>query len=193
MRKNPKNLRLLSHLIDASVSDEREKYICEALDIVRLDSELFYSKVIYMQAISYYQTVDRKHALDLCEEYYNVFIDANSNIVSVAIEFLRANILGTLDMYEDACSAFQRYFKFYEKYKNGELNEFEMCTHPIAGLTKSDFETCTYNLIMIYKKLSKYSDAFDILDQLDFSTIEGSKFTDVYISDKITVYRKQGI
>ena len=176
---NSKDLRLLCHLIDGTgfraEENEKEKYISEALELAGKDTCNSYAKVVYMQAIWYYKEVDPAYALELCDEYENTFKDVYNYIVTVAVMLYKAKTLSALTKYEESAEAFKSYFKLYNDYKNKKLNADDLAFHPVEGITLQEYVKYTCLAAIVFSKMKRFTDAFELLDQFDIIELEGAE------------------
>ena len=177
---NSKDLRLLCHLIDGtgfrSEEYEKEKYISDALKLAKNNPNDSYSKVVYMQAISYYKETNPQYALELCEEYRCVYNQIDNYIVTVAVMLYKAKTLSALTRYEESIEAFDSYFNLYDDYKNKKLNTDDLSFHPVDGISIHEYVKYSCLAAIVYGKIKKYDKAFILLDKFNLDELEGSDF-----------------
>ena len=175
---NKKDLRILSHLIDGTYfeTEEKERYINSALELVREKRNDFYANVIYMQIISHYQNTDPNLSLKLCEEYLNTLDNNEKYVATVAIMLIKGKILSALARYEDAYKSLMKYIELYNEYKKGELILSDESAHPIEGLSRHEFVKYNCLTALCLKKLKRYSEASAILKKLDLNELDEEEF-----------------
>jgi len=180
-RKNPKDLRMLCHLIDGTSyeNDEKEKYISEALILAKEERRHLYSNVIYMQAVQNLQNTKPEYCLELCQEYYNTSDDAEKCVATVAIAMTEAKILSALARYKESYNAFCHYFNLYEKYRKDELILTDASAHPIDGLTESEYIRYNCMAALDLKRIKEYEKAFSLLDKFNITELDGEDFRNV--------------
>lgn len=165
-KKNPKDIRMLSHLIDGTsyIPEEREKYVKEALELIEHDRFSHYSNVLYMQAVSFYASFDHDKALEVCKKYFEA-PDRDKYIVSLAIYELKARIYYGKSEYENAIEEFDNYFRLYQRYENDEINTEDITAHPVTGLTSTEFCKNTVLAAMCCRETKNYKRAFEFLNK----------------------------
>ena len=180
-KNNPNDLRMLSHLLDGcnAYPLEMEKYIDEALKIIKTNRGHFYANVVYMQAITYYKKLKPEYALQLCDEYYYNFEKADNCVATVAISALKLNLLSSLGRYEEACNELKNYIRLYNDYKNDKLVLTDMSAHPIYGLTEHEYYKFLYTGALCFQKLRKYDEAFELIKDLSFEKLDGEQFREL--------------
>ena len=177
-KKNPRDLRMLSHLIDGCSfeKEECEKYIAEALEIIDNDRRNLYSNVVYMQAISHYQNSRPEYALELCNKYCKTLDDHQKYVATVAVILIKSKILSALARYEESYASFKLYMELYEKFINDELDITDSSAHPIFGTTKSEYVRNVFFAALTLKNLKRYDEAFALLNQFDLDDIQDENF-----------------
>ncbi len=173
-----KDLRLLSHIIDGAFfnENEREKYVSEALTIARENRKHFYSNVVFMQAIAFYQETKPEYSISICDEYYTSSDDPDKYLATVAVMYLKCKILSALSKYEESYEAFKKYESLYNDYKEDKLIITDSSAHPIQGLSYSEYIRCNCVAAMDLKMIKRYNEAFSLLDKFDLDNLEGENF-----------------
>lgn len=175
--KNPKDLRVLAHLCDACVGDEKygkyeilEKYLLEYYDAAMKDIYTSYAPGVYPKLIQFYM---KNEVYDKAIKYIDEFL-ANEDlckIVTVVTMYWFASQLYAFESdytdYEKAYENFKKYFEYYEKFQNDELETviLRSCTH--RGLTDGDYEEQFLSAANCANKLKKYDEALEYLDKVD--------------------------
>lgn len=177
-KKNPQDVRMLSHLIDGTAyeTDEKEKYIAEALGLLEQNRNYLYGNVIFMQAISYYKDIRPEYALTLCDKYYQKADNVEKCVATVAIVLLKAKILSSLARYEEAYEEFKKYIFLYNEYKNDKLILTDISAHPIEGITESEYTRNVFMAALCLKNLKRFDEAFDLLAGFDVEKIKNENF-----------------
>lgn len=177
-KKNPKDLRMLSHLIDgcAFEKEECDQYIAEAFKLIKMCRTHLYSNVIYMQAVSHFQNTRPEYALELCDEFFASYSDAEKCITSVSIALFKAKILTALARYSEAYNWYEKYFELYDLMKNDKLDITDSSAHPIIGTTENEYMRMIYFCALTLKNLKKYDEGFALLNQFDISEIKDENF-----------------
>jgi len=177
-KKNPKDLRILSHIIDGTVFEvlEQEKYISEALEILKTNRKDLYSNVLYMQAISHYEKSRPEYALELCEEYYKGVDDNDKKIATMGVVLSQARIYAALARYEEASEYYKKYMCLYEEYKKGNLDMTDLSAHPVEGMNESEYTHNVFACALCYKNLRRYNEAFALLELFDPEELKGYDF-----------------
>ena len=180
---DPEDLRILAHLIDGSglpnEDKEKETFISEALRIVRKDFNHLYSRIIYVQAISYYKNTNPTYALKLCSEYYEVFKSSEKYIATIAIKIYEAQIYYVYLEYDKAFKSLTEYFCLYDDYKNNKLNIIDMSVRPIEGINEQEYIRYKCMASIILGKMKKYNVALNVLSEFSVSEYDGENFKNI--------------
>ncbi len=173
-KKNPEDIRMLSHLIDGTVyeTEEREKYIAEALNLLETNRNYLYGNVVFMQAISHYKEIRPEYALTLCDKYYENANNIEKCVATVSIALLKAKILSGLARYEEAYDEFEKYMFLYNEYKNDRLILTDISAHPIEGITESEYARNVFMAALCLKNLKRFDEAFDLLSKFEVDQIK---------------------
>lgn len=177
-KKNPDDIRILSHLLDgcAFESLEEEKYIEEALELLKKNRRHLYGNVVYMQAINYYKKISPEYSLELCSDYYKDAGDCSRYVATIAVILHKANILSALARYEEAYKEYINYMKLYRDYKDDKLDITDISAHPVYGLTDYDYDKSIYSAVLCLQKLRRYEEAYSMLEKLDVKELKGEEF-----------------
>ena len=177
-KKNPKDIRMLSHLIDGTPYEleEREKYIAEALSLLEENRNFLYGNVIFMQAISIYKDIRPEYALTLCQKYYENAENVEKCVATVAIVLLKAKILSGLARYEEAYDEFKKYMFLYDEYKNNKLILTDISAHPVEGITESEYMRNVIMAALCLKKLKRFDEVFSLLSAFEIDEIKNENF-----------------
>lgn len=177
-KKNPDDLRLISHMIDGVVlePEELEELIHSGLEIARNNRRNFYANTVYVQTINYYKLLNPEYALELCSEYYSSLDEADKYVATISILSLKAHILSSLGRLEDAYETIVEYIKLYEDYKNGKLDISDMSARRIYGITEKEYCSHIYLATLCLKKLKRYDDALELLKCLSFDELDGEQY-----------------
>ncbi|MBE6841643.1 MAG: glycosyltransferase [Ruminococcus sp.] len=177
-KKNPTDLRMLSHLIDGGFfnPDETEKYIQESLELVRKDRFHMYSNVLYMQAIMFYENSKPEYALELCKEYHQTLPDSDRYVATLSVVLSEAKILSAFSRYEEAYEALKRYIRLYKDYIDEKMNTDDSSAHPILGMAPHEYMRFVYMSVLCLVKLKRFDEAFTALDGIDITELENEEF-----------------
>lgn len=180
-KNNPTDLRMLSHLIDGTSYEieEKEKYICEAIEIAKKERNHLYANVVYMQVVSHFQNRRPEYALELCDEYCETMKDHEKYVATVAIMLFKAKILSALARYEQSYEAFCKYFDLYKLYKEDKLDITDAAAHPIDGVTEQEYIRYRCMAALDLKRIKKYEKAFELIDEFDVNELNGEDFKNV--------------
>ncbi len=172
----PDDLRMISLLLDGcrSYPEESEKYISDFLRLVQTQRNHMFSNVLFYQAISYYKDVNSEYALQLCDEYFKDYPNADMKVGTIAVRLLKASILHELTRFEEAVNEYKKYFSLYKDYKDEKLDLSDCAAHSILGLNESEYITSMYRFIECMIKLRKYKEAYDSVFEIDVSIIQDS-------------------
>ncbi len=176
--KHPEDIRLLSHLIDATTffPDEKKKYIAKAINIVKKHRDELYGNIIFMQAIVYYKKENSAYALSLCNEYYKGNKEKQKSVTDVSIAFLKAQILTDLENYEASYNEYSSYFNLYGEYLKDKLDITDMSAHAVYGITETEFNKSIFSAALCLSELKRYNDAYELLSGVDIKKIEEELF-----------------
>ncbi|MGN1482116.1 glycosyltransferase family 2 protein [Porcipelethomonas sp.] len=171
--KNPTETRILSHLCDAVDGDEsykfeeKERYFLEYLDAARKDLTDPYSFGAFIKSMAFYIRNDKfKKAVELSDEYCQIEHGSRS-ITALTVYYLRTMAFINLDDNENALDSIEKYFEYYDKYKNGKLEmvELRFCTH--RGLTELDYDEQLMNAARCSNNLERFDDSLNYLEKID--------------------------
>lgn len=178
-KKNPNDLRMISHLIDGCTTDheEAEEYIKKGIELVRKDRRHMYANVFYMQTVDYYKEKRPEYALELSNEYYKELGEEGEKYVAaIAIHALRVSILSSLGRYEEAYENVKKYIALYDDYKEDRLVITDMSAHPVLGLSEQEYYKYVYTGALCLQKLKRYDEAIDFIKDFDFDELEGENY-----------------
>jgi len=177
-KKNPKDLRMLSHLIDGGFfePDEMEKYITEALILLKENRKHMYGNVLYMQAIMFYENLKPEYALELCKEYHRTLPNSERYIATLSIVLSEAKILSAFSRYEEAYEVLKRYIRLYKDYTENKMDITDSSAHPILGANEKEYIKSIYMSVLCLVKLKRFDEAFNILDNIDIIKLEDEEF-----------------
>ncbi len=173
---NPTNLRVLYHVCDSIYDDnffkttaEKERYLNEYLTEARKHITEPYSYSAFLKYAVYYIIYDKNSsAVELLEEFVAIkAVEKSIVIITAYYLLLHANL--SLNNFEGATKAIEKYFEFYNKYKKNELELVEMRFGTLQGLTEYDYEEQLMNAANCLNNLERYDESLEYIGKIDIS------------------------
>lgn len=176
-KKNPNDLRLLSHLISGTTDiDECEEYITKALELVSVDRENLYSNAVFLQAISHYKGSRPEYALKLCDDYYKGTTGRDKYVATLSVKKFKAEIYQILGRNNESYNEYNEYINLYKKYKEKKLNNIDLTTSTLCCVSQNDYNCVFLNSVICLNNLKKYDDALNKLEEFRFIESEIDDF-----------------
>ncbi|GHU51949.1 glycosyl transferase [Clostridia bacterium] len=192
LEATPNDVRLLTHLADVSDPDEREKYLLKALDILHKEdyAKLDLKKDIYTQN----QMYRCKVYISLC-----VHFSGDNNDFETSYKYAKEyftineykNTCGAIDMYvllgeacshtkrwEESFTAYENYFKVYEKLQKGTLNNFDKPIMSFFNDTPLMYLNNKSHYITALGQGGQYDKSHEQLESIDINLIALSSYND---------------
>ncbi|MDD6827441.1 MAG: glycosyltransferase family 2 protein [Oscillospiraceae bacterium] len=176
--KDPTNLRTLSLLLTECFDDidKMEKFIPEALKLLKTNRGHYCGNVIFMQAIAYFRNYNPDYALKLCDEYYIGNNDYEDCVTTVSIVSLKALILSDIGRFGEAYEEFLKYLEFFKKYQNNQLKIDDLFNRPLIGLSDREYYKNYYTAVMCLIRIFRYNEAEEMLSQIQINEISGNEY-----------------
>ncbi len=174
---DPTDLRVLAHLCDAITGaeefedfDKANRYYVEYYEAAKKALSTAYGLAVYPKALPFYIQYEKyEEAIRLIDEYLDM--QEMSNVVTILTVFWYASKLYMMETdyenHEKAYYYFNKYFEYYEKYLNNELETaiLRSCAH--RGLTDGDYEEQLLSAANCANKLKKYDESLEYLSDID--------------------------
>ena len=174
-KKNPRDLRILAHLCDAThyekyfhTFEEKERYYLEYLEEARKTPNTGYSPVAYNKAAKFYDMSEKyEKAIDVSDEYLKLETSKNS-AMTLSIYFYKLIAYINTNKHEEVLETVEKYFEYYDRFKNNDLELAEMRYEALDGLTEYCHDYATINAARSASKLDEYDRALEILNGMNF-------------------------
>jgi len=201
----PNNVRLVTQLYDSCNGlKEQEKYVKLLLEL--LDMNLPENKntinECLIRAIKFYTFNNKPNqALNVIDKFFSY--EKNDKKVSVLDVYVcKASVHNSLQEYDKACDAFEKYFEAYEKYKSGELIMSDASAFVITSINDETHNKAKFDYISVLTKNQDYKKAREVLEEFDIEKLElgdyknwAEKYYVVFEQDKdykqaVKIYKK---
>lgn len=179
----PENrLRILSLLIDSATyyPEELEKYVKEALELIRHNKYNLYSRALYAKVIRYYRNVNLIHAINICDEYFSSYPEAFKYVATIDILIKKAEILGAIGEYEKSYETYLLYFDLYQNYLKEKIDISDLTALNVYGTKKNEYIKCIGAAINCVLKLFKYDEAYKLFDTIDLNEVKDNDYAFVF-------------
>ncbi len=175
--------RIISLLLDCSsfYPEETEKYISEAMDLVKKDINNPFSRGLYIQAINYYKTIKPLYALELVEAYYQQYPNASEYVATVAVSRLKAEIYEIIGENEKAYEWYLIYLENYKAYKEEKMDISDCSYRTIIGINDYDYISGKYAVINCLLNLRNYKKALSYFETIELSKLKDSDYTQLIV------------
>lgn len=174
--ESPTDLRTLYHLCEAIYDDnyfktaeEKEKYLNEYLEQARERLNEPYAFSAFIKYGIYYITYKRyQEAAEILSEFVEMSC-ARRSILMVTANYLLVQTYMNMEDYENAYHAEEKYFEFYDKYKNNQLDLVDMRFGVLQGLTEYDYEEISMHAARSLNNLERYDESIMYLDKANLT------------------------
>lgn len=175
-KKQPEDLRVLAHLCDATSSDkyfktydDKHRYYLEYMEQARKrPNEPYAANAFYKTAIFYTRYDQNKKALEVIDEFFEVYPD-NKTVINISIYYVRISTFMALNDYKNAYENIKEYIKLYEQYTAGKISALDLRYCVLDGLTEECLEIEYLNAAHCANNLGKYEESLDYLKKIDIS------------------------
>lgn len=157
----PQNLRTMSHIYDSSLSfEEKREILTKAYDIAADKPLSMYVSSTYLNCITFYSRTDKSRAVDYAREFL-MKDGAKKRVAAVQATSALADLLCEMHDYEAAVEAFESYFKLYDDYHDGKLDNADMRARGIKGITSPDRSAFSIAAALCLVKLGRHDEGIE--------------------------------
>lgn len=177
-KKNPKDIRILAHFCDALTGldehknfDMIEKHHLEYYEVAKNNITNLYGPVVYIKLIPFYMRNEKyEEAIKYIDEYLEN--ELLSKIVTVITVYSYAVMLYIAETdyqdYEKAYEYIKKYFEYFEKFRNNELETVILRGSCHRGISEADYEDMLLRASRCSYELKKYDESLNYIKKLDF-------------------------
>lgn len=175
-KKHPEDLRVLAHLCDATSSDkyfktydEKHRYFLEYMEQARKrPNEPYAANAFYKTAIFYTRYDQDDKALDIIDEFFDVYPD-NNTVINISIYYVRISAFLGLNDYKNAYENIKKYLKAFDEYTEGKISALDLRYCVLDGLTEECREIEYLNAAHCANNIGKYEESLEYLKKIDIS------------------------
>lgn len=172
LEENPDDSRAVGSVIDgcSDVIEER-KYVELALKLNELPKNKTFRNANLIRSVRFYLKMNElQRVLELTDSFFE--IQGNENSVSALyMYYSRAVAYAQLNDNEKAVKEFEKYLAYYKRYKDGQLDLFDMSLLCVFGCSDSEYEKININYVAALLKLRRFDEAAKHLQQFDFEKL----------------------
>ncbi len=180
--ENPDDLRIIAHLCDAIYGVEElnnfenhEKYFKLYYDAAQKELNTIYGIAAYPKIILFYK---KNNCLNEAMKYVDEYLskkEYENSVVSVSVYWFASQIYMSESEIKDYSKAYEyllKYFEFYDKFINNELEMIAMRAIAIRGSTKSEYESQILRAADCTNKLKMYKKSLEYLGMVELEDME---------------------
>lgn len=169
--------RIVGQIIDSSYDiKEKEKYVELSLKLIELPKNKRVINETLLRGIRFYGTTKKyNRVLELIDDFLS-YEDNVNKISIIDIYIYQATAYEKNSEFDKACSAYENYFIYYDKYKKGQLSIFDASNESIVSLSEEAYGFAKSDYISVLCKTNKYVKAKELLDEYDIEKIELSEY-----------------
>lgn len=204
-KDEPNNARLVGQLFD-SCDDlkEQEKYtkmLLELLDMNLPENKNTINESL-VRAIRFYTSNNKyNQALNAIDKFFS-YEKNDERVSALDVYVCKATVHNLLCEYDNACDAYSKYFKAYNKYKTGDLLMNDASALVITSISDDAYNKVKFNYVSSLSKNHDYKKAKEVLEEFDIEKLElgdyknwAEKYYVVFDQDKdykqaIEIYQK---
>lgn len=172
-KKDPTDLRTLYHICDLMQVDyysddleKREKFFKEYLNEAKKRLNEPYTYGAFVKYATFYMNYEKyNEAIKIMDEFISIK-ETEKSVVIVTIYYLLIYAYLNLEDYSNAYKAILKYFDYYNKYKNNELELVELRFGVLQGLTEYNYEEQLINIARCLNSLERHEEALQYLDKV---------------------------
>ncbi len=175
-KNDPKNSRVLSHMVDMSKGEEKKKYLDEWLEVCREGNGSIYRNQCYKGCMAYASKVeDYDKVIELYDEYSKLD-GVEDAMCTIQIYVIVASAYIQKNNHEEAYNFFEKYFEIYQRYLNNELDITDLRCKAVNGINPFEYQECVINAANCLFKIDRFDDSLNVLARIDLNAIDFLRF-----------------
>ncbi len=172
LEERPNDLRLISHYAATCPHEKRLDLLEHGREILLRKPNDYYMSDIYWR-LSRVLVVEQKYeeAITLYEEYQRMTVGFD-HVGEIEIALNTGGSYATLEKFDKAAEAYERYIYLYYEYQKGGILENDNMLVNSERISKSFLNSALERCAMCYDYMNKPFEAFEKLIEIDFTATE---------------------